>query len=51
MDDFDSPDTKPGYCPVCGRPANIWLAVAHKWCCTFCNWEGRITDQQEKRHD
>lgn len=45
------PDTKPGYCPECGQPATIWLAVAHKWECTYCNWQGPFTSQQEKKHD
>jgi len=45
MNDLDTPDTKPGYCPICARPATIWNVMPRAWECTYCNWSGRITDQ------
>ena len=42
--DFD-PDTKPGYCPVCAKPATIWNVMQRTWECSYCNWSGRMTDQ------
>lgn len=41
FDDLDTPNTAPGLCPECGKPANIWAAVTQQWCCCFCNWRGR----------
>lgn len=41
IDDFDGPNSKPGLCPECGQPANIWAAVSQQWECSYCNWSGR----------
>ena len=51
MDDFDAPNTKPGLCPVCGLKADIWDVMKSVWCCTYCNWEGRITKQPENDNE
>jgi ribosomal protein L37AE/L43A len=48
MDDFDTPNTAPGFCPECGQPATIWEAVSAQWECTFCSWKGRKTDPVPK---
>lgn len=48
-DDFDSPNTKPGFCPVCGQPATIWEAVTQNWECVFCNWRGRKPDPMSRQ--
>lgn len=41
MDDFETPDTRPGYCPECSQVANIWNDMKRTWECCYCNWEGR----------
>jgi ribosomal protein L37AE/L43A len=41
LDDFNTPNTAPGYCPECGLPANIWEAVSQTWECSLCSWKGR----------
>lgn len=42
--DIDVPNTRPGFCPVCARRANIWDAP--HWHCTFCNWNGVRPDAE-----
>ena len=40
MNDFDTPDTSPGYCPVCAKKADIWDKLNRVWHCQQCNWSG-----------
>lgn len=47
MNDFDQPNTAPGECPVCGQPANIWLAVSQEWECCLCDWHGRQPNRKD----
>jgi len=48
MDDFDTPNTAPGYCPECGKPADIWNATRNSWECTYCNWTGSRPDKETR---
>ena len=41
IDDIDTPNTQPGWCPTCGQKADIWEAVSQNWCCSLCDWQGR----------
>lgn len=43
IDDFDTPNFKPGYCPECGQTTG-WLVIKNVWQCDYCNWEGRQPD-------
>ena len=47
-DDLDQPNVLPGYCPVCGMPANIWDMTHNHWHCCFCNWFGVMPDRTSK---
>lgn len=40
-DELCSPNTLPGFCPECGKEADIWEAVAGVWECRLCDWKGR----------
>ena len=40
----DNANTRPGYCPDCGQPANIWNDTHGYWECSFCQWHGRHPD-------
>lgn len=51
MNDLNTPNTAPGYCPECGLPANIWRDVAQEWECSYCNWHGRNPDRPAKEPD
>ena len=44
--DFDAPNTRPGYCPVCAQTADIWEAIEGHWHCTYCNWHGVRPDAE-----
>lgn len=48
FDDLDTPNTQPGNCPECGKPANIWEAIAQQWECSYCNWKGRQPTRPEQ---
>ena len=37
---MDDPNTRPGYCPVCARRADIWDSTRGHWECVYCNWHG-----------
>lgn len=45
-DDFDAPDTKPGYCPECNSLADIWDQKTRTFHCQLCNWHGRQPKQK-----
>lgn len=48
MDEFDAPNTQPGWCPDCGQPADIWAAVTQHWECRLCDWKGRSPNPIKK---
>lgn len=53
---FDAPDTKSGFCPVCESHASIWDDKRRVWECDFCNWSGKtpaytITKAAKDRHE
>ena len=39
-DDFNSPNRKPGFCPVCGEPLRIYDAIVAQFECSLCDWKG-----------
>ena len=54
--DFDAPDTKSGFCPICESKADIWCSRDGVWHCTLCNWCGSsprytITKAARNRHE
>ena len=46
---FEQPDTRWGWCPTCGMKADIWNETRRHWECTYCNWSGRTTLQEDPR--
>ena len=46
MTDFDAPDTKSGWCPVCNTKADIYDPSMRDWHCQLCNWHGRAPVQK-----
>lgn len=50
MDDFDTPNTRPGTCPECGQRANIWDSLRQLWECCLCNWAGKHPDRNPEAH-
>jgi ribosomal protein L37AE/L43A len=50
MEDLDTPNTRPGYCPECGVQT-YWLALAGHWECGNCNWTGYYPAPQTNREE
>jgi len=48
MTDLETPNTKPGFCPVCDQRADIWNATKNHWECCYCNWSGQRPNQEKR---
>lgn len=46
MDDLDTPNIRPGFCPVCNEPLRIWDAIVNQFECSLCDWKGVQGDRQ-----